>query len=150
MKNRIILVLLLALLSLLSGILIAKMSFIGKVGITFFYNEYSIFKSWWKSALLLFILQFLLFLTYFHFKQVSVYKRKILPLVVFVLGIVGFYFTYVDFTETSRRLMKTSFHLGFYLFWIGWMMTSLYYLFLTKKEKEILEFEEIYKHESQE
>ena len=47
MKNVTILGLVQALLSLISGILISKMSFIGKIGISTMYREYTIFKTWW-------------------------------------------------------------------------------------------------------
>jgi len=128
------------------------MSFIGKVGITFLYDEYTILKTWWQTALLFFILQMILFtvMYYFHYKEASIYKRKILPIVLIVIGGIGLYFTYIDFTETSHRLMKTSFHIGFYLFWITWFVNCIYFLGLTKKEKMDLEFHEIYKQESQE
>ncbi|MBF0596990.1 hypothetical protein [Faecalibacter rhinopitheci] len=152
MKNRIILVLILAFLSLLSGILISKMSFIGKVGITFFYDEYTIFKSWWKTGLLFFVIQMIIFglLSFFHFENNSVFKQKIVPIIFIIIGVIGVYYTYYDFTETSHRLMKTSFHMGFYLFWIGWFISCIYYLILTKKEIEMHDFDTLYKHESQE
>ena len=62
MKNLSILTLIQALLSLVSGILISKMSFIGKIGVSTFYSQYAVFKTWWKTALILFIVQFVLLL----------------------------------------------------------------------------------------
>jgi len=32
--------------------------------------------------------------------------------------------------------MRLSFHLGFYLFWVGWFITCFYYLLFKKKKKE--------------
>ena len=49
MKNLSILTLIQALLSLVSGILISKMSFIGKIGGSTFYSQYAVFKTWWKN-----------------------------------------------------------------------------------------------------
>ena len=71
MKNLSILTLIQALLSLVSGILISKMSFIGKIGVSTFYSQYAVFKTWWKTALILFIVQFvlLLFLQTLELKQ---------------------------------------------------------------------------------
>ncbi|HEY4539932.1 MAG TPA: hypothetical protein VIG94_07990 [Faecalibacter sp.] len=152
MKNRFILLLILALFSIVSGVLISKMSFIGKVGITFLYDEYTILKSWWQTALMLFVVQMGIFglMYYFHFKQTAVLMRKILPLILIVVGIIGLYLTFIDFTETSHRLMSTSFHMGFYLFWITWFINCIYFLVLQKKERKLEAFHEIYQHESQE
>ena len=152
MKNRFILLLILALFSVVSGVLISKMSFIGKIGITFLYDEYTILKSWWQTALMFFTLQMMLFgiMYYFHYKQTSIIMRKLLPFILFFVGVIGFYLTYIDFTETSHRLMSTSFHMGFYLFWVTWFVNCIYFLILTKKQNKLEEFHDIYQHESQE
>ena len=137
MKNKIIHVLILAISSLLSGILISKMSFIGKIGITFIYSEYTILKSWWQTALLMFIIQFLIFivLNFWNAKSIQLFKRVMLPIIFFVVGILGLMYTYYDFTETSHRLMKASFHSGFYLFWVTWFANCIF--FMVKKSKKI-------------
>ncbi len=137
MKNRLITLLVLAILSLLSGILISKMSFIGKVGITLIYNEYTIFKSWWQTALVMFIIQLIIFgiLSFSQHKKQSKFKRSILPILFILIGVAGFYYTYYDFTETSHRLMKKSFHFGFYLFWMTWFINCFF--FFSTKPKQI-------------
>ena len=131
MKNITILGLAQALLSLISGVLISKMSFIGKIGIS------TIFKTWWKTALLLLVIQLVLIAVLQLFKaKVSVSFSRLLAFLLIVLGGIGAYFTYIDFTTTSHKMMKLSFHLGFYLFWVGWFITCFYYLLFKKKKKE--------------
>ena len=127
MKNVTILGLVQALLSLISGVLISKMSFIGKIGISTMYREYTIFKTWWKTALLLLVIQLVLIVVLQLFKaKVSVSFSRLLAFLLIVLGGIGAYFTYIDFTTT----------LGFYLFWVGWFITCFYYLLFKKKKKE--------------
>ncbi len=137
MKNKIIHLLILAFSSLLSGIMISKMSLIGKIGITIIYNEYTILKSWWKTALLLFIIQVVIFiaLSIWDANTVKRFKRLLLPLVFLFIGIIGFIYTYYDFTETSHRLLKKTFHIGFYIFWLTWFGNCLF--FMTKKMQKI-------------
>lgn len=115
-------------LSLLSGYLISKMSFIGRLGINLFYSEYTIFKSWWQTALLLFTIQLLIFGV-----QLFIKKRKgnklayRFSLGLLLIALIGLYVTYHDFQHTfSHRLLKEKFHLGFYLFWLTWIGSSLY------------------------
>ena len=127
-----------ALLSTISGTMIANMSFVGKMGILFMHREYSVLRTWWKTALLLFGVQllviFLLWLT-----------RRILPrplavgftLVLLIGGGYAAYLTYLDFTGTSHRLMKTEFHIGGYLVWVGWAISCFYFLFAGLRKKPI-------------
>lgn len=137
MKNFSILTLIQAVMSLISAVLISKMSFIGKIGVSTFYNQYAVFKTWWKTAILLFIVQFvlLLFLQTFHSK-VSVGFARALAVLLIVVGALGFYLTYVDFATTSHKMMKFSFHFGFYLFWVAWLITCGYFL-LAKGAKQM-------------
>jgi hypothetical protein len=47
-----------------------------------------------------------------------------------IVAIVGLYFTYRDFQYYyAHRWLKEKFHLGGYLFWIGWIGISLFFLF---------------------
>lgn len=141
MKNRIIAVLVLAFSSLLSGILISKMSFIGRVGITIIYNEYAILKSWWKTALLFFAIQAILFVVFSIWQKQNTSKLKqfILPIIFLFIGFGGLYYSYNDFTQTSHRLLKASFHFGFYLFWMTWFANCIYFLIKRPKEENVLE-----------
>ena len=117
MKNVTILSLVQTLLSLISGVLISKMSFIGKIGISTMYREYTIFKTWWKTALLLLVIQLVLIAV------LQLFRTKVSV-------------SFSDFTTTSHKMMKLSFHLGFYLFWVGWFITCFYYLLFKNKKKE--------------
>ena len=124
---------------LLAGWLISKISWIGRVGINLMYKEYSIFKSWWKTALLLFAIQMvLLLLQHIVHKKYSRAVANIASVVLLIAGIGGLAATYSDFQHTfSHKLLKERFHLGFYLFWIGWICTCLYYILLHKKETTV-------------
>lgn len=136
MKNVTILALFQALSSVVSSVLISKMSFIGRIGISTMYREYLIFKTWWKTALVLFAVQLLLILTLQIVKKINLKIQKILAITLIIIGITGTYFTYIDFTTTSHRMMKFSFHSGFYLFWLSWFITCFYFL-LQRKPKQI-------------
>ena len=93
MKNVTILGLIQALLSLISGVLISKMSFIGKIGISTMYREYTIFKTWWKTALLLLVIQLVLIAVLQLFRtKVSVSFSRLLAFLLIVLGGIGAYF----------------------------------------------------------
>ena len=136
MKNFSILTLIQAVMSLISAILISKMSFIGKIGVSTFYSQYAVFKTWWKTAILLFIVQFILLLFLQTFRsKVSVGFARALALLLAVVGAVGFYLSYVDFTTTSHKMMKFSFHFGFYLFWIAWLIIFVFFLFAMYQNK---------------
>lgn len=118
-----------ALLSTISGVLLSQMSFIGKIGITVMYREYGIFKVWWKTAILLFAIQLTLLLVLWLIKRLLGRRLAFAALLLFLLfGLVGAYFTYLDFTATSHRLMKVNFHTGVYLFWGTWVLTCLYFI----------------------
>ena len=138
MKNKIIHLLILAFSSLLSGIMISKMSYIGKVGITIIYNEYTILKSWWKTALLLFAIQAIIFvvLSVWKMKTTKRLKQLLLPFIFLSIGIIGLIYTYYDFTETSHRLLKKTFHFGFYIFWLTWFGNCIFFMSKQKKKLE--------------
>ncbi|WP_430614532.1 cytochrome d ubiquinol oxidase subunit II [Flavobacterium sp. JP2137] len=136
MKNFSILALIQAVLALICGILMSKMSFIGRMGINFLHRDYAIFKTWWKTALLIFAIQLTLLLLLSLIRYFTPAKTaKSLFVFLLLLGFAGAYLTYVDFTTTSHKMMKGSFHSGGYLFWLGWTISSLYFLFWNKKKR---------------
>ena len=125
-----------ALLSTISGILLSQMSLIGKVGITLMYREYGIFKVWWKTALLLFAVQLVLLLVLWLVKRLLPRRLSVAALLLFLLfGLVGAYFTYLDFTTTSHRLMKANFHTGVYLFWGTWALVCIYFMVVPLRKR---------------
>jgi hypothetical protein len=130
---------LLAGLSVLSGYLLSKATLIGRTGINLFYKEYQFLKTWWKGALAVFAgLLILFFLLGMAQRKLPRRKAVIVHAVTLVMAIVGLYFTYSDFRNTlSHRLLGERFHLGAYLFWIGWMLISLFYLVQPKPDVQL-------------
>ncbi len=119
-----------ALLSTISGIMMANMSWIGKVSIFLLYRDYGILKSWWKTALLLFGIQLLIiFILWLSKRLLPNFVSVIIAILLLICVGIGAYYTYLDFTTTSHRLLKSSFHFGGYLFWVACAMTCLYFIF---------------------
>ena len=134
MKVRQVLLVLLGFFSILSGYLMSKASLVGRAGMSLFYREYNFLKSWWKGALVVFIALLILFALQ-GLLQKRLTRPKPAQLIILVFAAVGLYFTYNDFRHTlSHHLLGERFHLGVYLFWISWMLISLYYFFLPKQE----------------
>ncbi|PPK99733.1 hypothetical protein [Parapedobacter indicus] len=129
-----------ALLSTISGILVSQMSFVGKVGIRVLYSEYGIFRIWWKTAVLLFALQLILIFVLWLVKRLLGQRLALATILLMLLfGLIGAYFTYLDFTTTSHRLMKESFHSGGYLFWGSWSLSCLYFMIAPRSKKRVAE-----------
>ena len=130
MKGRTGVLLFLAILSIVSGPLMSKASLVGRAGITLFYRDYNFLKAWWKGALLVFLVLMLLFILHgFIQTTLSARKTKAFQLVVCLVALTGLYLTYNDFRHTiSHHLLGERFHLGAYLFWIGWIVIALFFL----------------------
>lgn len=140
LKRTIYLLFFLALLSMLSGYLMSKATLIGRIGISLFYKKYSFLKIWWQGALVVFAGLLLVLILHIVLQRTL---KKISAIIAFMvslfLGICGLYFSYSDFRgDLSHRLLGERFHLGAYLFWMGWICISLVYLF-GKKGKTIPE-----------
>ncbi|MDI3320137.1 cytochrome d ubiquinol oxidase subunit II [Pinibacter soli] len=136
MKRLLPLSVFLAALSLMAGFLLSRMSFVGRIGISLFYKEYTFMKTWWKGTLVIFMVLFLLMLLQDAIDRKLVKKRaNSYHLLALTAAAVGMYFTYRDFQYYyMHRWLKEKFHLGGYLFWIGWIGISLFFLF-GKQEK---------------
>lgn len=119
-----------------SGALMSKASWIGRVGITFFYQEYNLLKIWWQGAIAVFLVFILLFLLHtFIYNKLSAIAARGFYVLMLLLAVVGFYSSYDDFTHNfSHRLLGWRFHLGFYLVWCGWAVVSLFFLFKRKPQ----------------
>lgn len=134
MKNTALLILVQGILSLLCGILSSKMSFIGKMGIQVMYRDYLIFKSWWKTALVCFIIQLALILILSTLKAYAGLRTaRVIAFSLLLAGIIGAYFTYIDFTTTSHKMMRAKFHIAGYLFWLAWFINCIYFVVSSKK-----------------
>lgn len=136
MKRLSFLIIALAVLSTLSGYFLSKASWIGRVGISLFYQQYNFLKVWWKAALVGFgALMILLIIQTIIQRKLSFNIAKIIHIILLLLAITGLYFTYQDFRHSlSHRWLGERFHIGFYLFWIQWMIISLFYIFQNKNQ----------------
>lgn len=134
MRRSASLTLFLALLSVVCGYLFSSASWIGKVGMSLFYQEYEFLKVWWKGALLVFAaLVFLYAIQSLVLRMASRTISTTVHIFAIVGALVGLYLTYDDFRHTlSHRWLGERFHIGAYLFWIGWIIISIY-LLLTKR-----------------
>lgn len=129
------LLLFLAALAALCGFLLSKASLVGKAGITLLYKEYRFLKVWWQGALVVFVCWLLLFLLQgWISRRAKGGKAVWIHLGALVVAALGLFFTYQDFrNDLSHRLLGERFHMGGYLFWIGWMIISLFYLVKRRK-----------------
>ena len=56
-------------------------------------------------------------------------RAKLVHISALVIALAGLFFTYQDFRHTlSHRWLGERFHLGAYMFWIGWIIISVFYL----------------------
>lgn len=141
LKNKwIILILIQVIISLISGILLSKMSLIGRIGVSTVYTEYGFMKHWYKGFAAVLLVQLLLIAILWIVKRTTTYKNfSIVNLVFVILGLLGLIYTFYDFTQTSHKYMNSQFHWGGYLFWIGWFITCLYFFFARVKPRPITE-----------
>ena len=135
MKRKLLFIIFLAFLSATSGYMMSKASWIGRVGMTFFYKEYNLLKIWWQGAIAVFIILSFLFLLHSLVQQkLSTIAARSAHLLILLVAATGLYFTNDDFTHNlPHRLLGWRFHYGFYLIWIGWMLICLFFTF--KKNK---------------
>ena len=135
MKRNSLLVLSLAIFSIIAGYLLSGISVVGRTGINLFYTQYKLFKTWWKSALLVFIVWVILFAIQSAFqKRLSKTAANIMNGSLLIIAAAGLYLSYSDFhSSLSHRWLGQRFHLGVYLFWLGWIGISIF-LLLKKKD----------------
>lgn len=138
MKRTAPLIAFLAALSLLAGYLFSKMSWIGRVGVNLVHQNYKFLKVWWQGALVVFaILMLLLLIQWLVQQKAKLFTARIIQVIALLIAIAGLYYTYLDFRhDITHRWLKERFHLGGYLFWIGWISISLFFLF-SKKSKPV-------------
>jgi len=116
-------------LAVIVGWTLSKATVIGKVGIHFLHREYLFLNSWWKGALLVWgvwvvleIIQYRIWKRYLRNVNLALQASFIF------LAVLGLYFTYVDFRTFSHGLLGDRFHIGGYLFWIGWGIISIFFI----------------------
>ena len=124
-------------LSAIAGYMLSKASLVGRVGIFLFYNEYAFLRTWWKGTLLIFAVLLILFgIQYLLHKKANQIIARGTQVTALALAATGLLLTYMDFRDDlSHRWMGERFHIGSYLFWIGWISISLF--LLAKKKPAI-------------
>jgi membrane protein implicated in regulation of membrane protease activity len=107
---------------------VIAISIVGRAGISLFYTQYQFLNIWWKGALLVFIAWIaLLLIQSYLYKRVSKKTSNIIQAVLMIIAIAGLYFSYSDFRHTlSHRWLGERFHLGVYLFWLGWIAITIF------------------------
>jgi hypothetical protein len=112
----------------------SKPSLVGRIGIDLFYKQYQFLKIWWQGAILVFITwMILLGFQAYLLKKLSILKSRIVLFSSILIAIIGFYFTWDDFRQTTtHRWLKERFHIGAYLFWLGWILISIFLLLQNK------------------
>ncbi len=122
---------LLVILAIISGQLMAKATWIGRVGITFFHKGYNLVKVWWQGAIAVFLVWMVLFYVHSILQQrLKPGLAKVMHVFILLLAAAGLYLTYDDFhTDITHRMLGHKFHYGFYLGWVGWMLICLFYIF---------------------
>ncbi len=128
-------VLFLLVLSGIAGYVMSKASLIGRAGISLFYTQYKFLKTWWQGGLAVFaIWMILFFLQGLAQRKLSPKASRLLQIAAIAVALLGLYFTYQDFRHTtSHRWLGERFHLGGYLFWIGWIVVSVFYVTENKR-----------------
>jgi hypothetical protein len=139
MRRSASLTLFLALFSVVVGYLLSNVSFVGKIGIGVFYEQYDFLKDWWKGAILVFAVWIFLYALQSLIQRTASRGVSIaVDIAALLAALVGLYLSYDDFRrDLSHRWLGERFHIGIYLFWIGWLIISIY-LLLNRKNKEAL------------
>jgi hypothetical protein len=127
LKRNAVFILSLTIFSLLDGYLLSAISFVGRAGISLFYTEYQFLKSWWKGAILVFVVWMILFAIQSYLKRKSGNKKSnLISVVMILIAVAGLFFSYSDFRNSlSHRWLGERFHLGVYLFWLGCIVISI-------------------------
>ena len=137
MRRNLPFVIFLALLSALSGVLMSNMSWIGRVGVNLFHKEYRFLKTWYQGGGVVFgVLIFLFLIQWLADRKLAKGTARTVQVVALIAAVCGLWFTYSDFrTDFTHNVLKERFHLGAYLFWIGWLSISLYLLATRRIQK---------------
>lgn len=140
LKRTTFLIFLLAIFSVIDGYLLSAISFVGKAGISVFYTQYQFLKTWWKGAILVFVVwMFLLAIQSFFNNRVNKATGGILQVALIIVALAALYLSYSDFSNSlSHRWLGERFHLGVYLFWLGWAIISIFLLLRKKETGEVV------------
>lgn len=116
--------------SALSGYMMSKISLVGRLGINMFHKEYKFLKVWWQGAIAVFAIWLIIYIIHSIIKRrVSKASALAANLISLIIAIGGLYFTYSDFRQDfTHNIIGERSHIGFYLFWVGWIGISLFFL----------------------
>lgn len=114
--------------------MMSKASWVGRLGMSLFYKQYNFLKIWWQGALLIFALLMILFtMQSIIQKRLNTGISRTIQAMILIVATGGLYLSYHDFRHNfSHKLLGERFHIGVYLFWIGWIIICLYHLFSRK------------------
>lgn len=134
MKRSVPLFSLLALMAIASGWLMSKATWVGRVGMTFFYKEYNLLKIWWQGAAAVFVFWLLLYALHsFLHKKLPLSQARMVHFLMMLAAVGCLLFTWSDFHHaTTHRMLGWRFHPGFYIVWLGWLVVCIYYLRMPK------------------
>ena len=127
-------------LAIIAGWTLSKASLVGKVGINVLHREYQFLNTWWKGALLFWVTWLVLEIV--QYQILKRYRRSInltFQAAFIFLAVLGIYYTYLDFKTFSHGILGDRFHIGGYLFWIGWCIISIFFIKLRNDEIAIPE-----------
>lgn len=129
--------LLLTALSAVAGWLLSHLNLIGRIGVHTMHTEYRFLTVWWKGALLVWSVWMLFWAAHTAVsRRLSAGAARATHAAALVLAALGWYATYHDFRNTlTHRIIGERFHLGAYLFWLGWMLIALRGFSLIDKPK---------------
>ena len=127
-------------LAIIAGWTLSKASIVGKVGIHVLHREYLFLNFWWKGALLVWVAWAVFeIIQYWVWKRYSRSINRAVQASFIFLAVFGLYFTYLDFRTFSHGILGERFHLGGYLFWIGWCIISIFFIKLRNDESPTTE-----------
>ena len=116
-------------LAVIVGWTLSKAAIVGKVGIHFLHREYAFLNSWWKGALVVWGVWVVLEIVQYRVWQK--YRpgiNLIIQAACIILAVLGLIYSYFDFRTFSHGLLGERFHIGGYLFWIGWCIISIFFI----------------------
>ncbi len=125
-------------LSVIAAYFLSEMSWVGKIGISVFYKEYSILKNPVQSGSMIFAVELMVILVLSISRFIG--SKKVVNFIAFLfflVGLAGLLYSMYDFSENfSHKILKEKFHFGIYLIWVGIMISCLYF-WMKPKQKSI-------------
>ena len=134
MRRSRFLVLFLLILAVVCGQLLSGMSRFGQFGVSWIYTEYGFLRVWWQAAAVVLAVWLMLHLLHrlaHRFCSRPVFRM--IGAISIIAALAGLYATYQDFRSTlTHHWLGERFHIGAYLFWVGWIVIAVFYLQLPK------------------